>query len=121
MARKRDIPSEVDLLLREYDRKYLDCRDLHHVWVVIGYFNDPKGIARRMECRRCSAVRTQTFGRQYESGGNRYQYPEGYLTEGVRIEGTDVRRAILGSVDVYDSEETLLGSLSARRRRRAAS
>lgn len=117
---KSAIPSDVDMILRSYDRKFLECRDLHHVWTVIGYFNESAGIARLMACRRCGTRRTQTWGRGLEAGGNRYEYPDYYLTDGVRLTGPDVRRAVLGDVRVWGNREQLDETLTARRQRRSA-
>ena len=64
MPRRRVITpvSNVEVALSTYDETYLECRNLGHVWRVVGYFRGATGaVLRHLRCQRCETVRVDNW------------------------------------------------------------
>lgn len=104
--------------LRGYDGTFLECRDIRHVWGVVGYWREPDGlVCRGLVCQRCDTERTDRWdAKTFDRIGSRYSYPTGYvltMAEGERhtdaraVRGEAARRA-----KVYANEQTMLDAMT---------
>lgn len=107
--------------LHSYDDTYLMCRDLRHSWSVVGYFDAGGYVNRRLACSRCPTTRTDRLERRTGARAHpKYDYPDDYKIGG-RVAASDVVREVLDRVTVYGSEEQLMTSMLAPRKRKRAS
>jgi hypothetical protein len=107
--------------LRAYDEDYLLCRNLGHVWSVVGYYRAPDGItARLLTCDRCETERTDRWtARTGERHQGRYRYAGSYQMggfDGDRASATDVRVEVMRRATVYANEESMLASVMKGRK-----
>lgn len=105
--------------LHETSDEFLECRDLHHPWEVVGCYYVGNEVHRKLFCRRCETEATDRWTGRGERIRRGYKYPEGYKTKGIRITPLLVRREVLQRVEVYRDEEALLNSLMTPKRKRA--
>lgn len=104
--------------LHETSDAFLECRDLHHPWTVVGCYYVGSEVHRKLVCERCDTEATDRWTGRGERIRRTYKYAEGYkLAAGVRITPILVRREVLSRVEVYDSEDQLLKSLFPTRKR----
>lgn len=119
-----EAPRNAREALTQQKMEHLQCRDLRHPWSVVGLFyvkiHGKQEIHRRLVCSRCGTEATD----RWTPGGGRinrqYKYVEGYEAKGLRIKPKDVRREVLNRVDVYESEEDMLGALFRGGRKKRA-
>ena len=101
-----------DQRLKSYDESFLACRNLGHVWRILGFFQGEGVIKRRLICQRCDADRTD----RWEPGGFRrsptYGYPEGYRLEGMQPAATQVRLEMMRRARIFVSEAEMLASMT---------
>lgn len=95
--------------------QFLECRDLHHPWKVVGLFYVGAEVHRRLVCTRCDTEATDRWTGRGERIRRVYSYAEGYKVKGVRITALDVRREVLKRVKVYQDEDTMMASLFSGR------
>lgn len=108
--------------LQDTSQEFLECRDLHHPWTVVGMYYVGSEVHRKLLCERCGTEATDRWTGRGERIRRGYKYAEGYKTKGIRITPLLVRREVLNRVTVYPNEEQLLKSLfskSPSRRKRA--
>jgi hypothetical protein len=105
---------EVSAALQEYDEDYLLCRNLGHVWRILGYFRGATGLTmRRLECQRCETVRLDKWAtRGGERIGATYRYGSDYRLEGVQPAAAAVRVEVLRRATVFASEAEMLAALT---------
>ena len=106
--------------LRGYDDTYLLCRNLGHVWEVLGYYRGDAGEVRRtLRCARCETERTDRWLRGTgERLQGHYKYgPEYRLeVEGGHMPAVDVRLEVIRRATVYANESQMLNSLTNGKR-----
>lgn len=113
----------VDLVLAEYNETYLTCRDLMHAWRIVGHFRTAGwgGSTKRLvQCQRCAMERyDQDDGVVVQ---HRYNQPDGYKIEGVRLSKREVRQEQLRRAsNVWDSEDEMRKALKGKKPRTARS
>lgn len=78
--------------LHKYNRKFLTCKDIRHVWSVqtdyTSYAENPDWFHRVLVCQRCGTVRTDYFHldrttNRMERGASNYRYPSGFSMRGL--------------------------------------
>lgn len=121
---KGDAPKNAKEALASTETEHLECRDLRHPWSVIGLFYAQgahgREVHRKLVCSRCGTEATDRWSPRGTRIARQYKYVTGYSHKGVRIKPIDVRKEVLGRVQVFDDEDTMLANLfSARRRKRA--
>lgn len=113
--RAKPVPAEPDAAtqLRSMADDFLECRDLRHTWAIVGYYREGGYTCRRLQCRRCGIIGTDTWSSAgYRVAARRYQYPDGYQVRGSGgIDNTDVRREVLRRVTVHRSEGSMAKEL----------
>lgn len=124
MARKPTVTpvSNVEVVLSTYDETYLECRNLGHVWRVLGYFRAPAGtVVRHLRCQRCETIRVDHWGFTGDRYPSRYHHAEGYLLPdvGAPIRAYEIRVETIRRATIYETEADMLASLDGGRRRRA--
>lgn len=120
-AAAADSEVNVDLVLAEYNPTYLQCRDLMHAWDVVGHFRTAgwASTKRLVRCARCGMERyDQDDGVTVQ---HRYNQPDGYKIEGVRLSKREVRQEQLrrAAGNIWDSEEEMRKALRKRKPRTA--
>lgn len=86
--------------LTQYNGRYLECRDLRHAWVTIGYYRKDGNIARDLRCSRCTTIRTDVFGYKKVTS---YDYPDEYHLEGTTPMDV-VRQEVFQRAVFHDTE-----------------
>lgn len=117
MAAEPKPPPAPAKALRGYDETYLLCRNLGHVWEIMGYFRGAPGEVRRdLRCTRCDTERQDRWLRSGERISGRYSYAADYRleTDG-HMAAVDVRLEVIRRATVYANEETMLAGLKGRR------
>jgi hypothetical protein len=107
---------QVAAALQDYDNDYLLCRNLGHVWRIVGYFRGAGGVvARRLECQRCETGRVDRWGGRggAERIGSSYRYGTDYRLEGVQPAAAAVRVEVVRRATVYASESEMLAALGS--------
>lgn len=118
---ERKRAAEAGEALDNYDETFLECRDLHHPWRVLGFYRVGAEIRRRLICSRCSTEATDVWRPNGERIKRGYKYVEGYNIKGGGVTPFDVRREVLARVTVYDNEANMVNALfNGRGRRRTA-
>lgn len=94
--------------LREYDPKYLNCRDLRHAWERKGFFRTPDGTIRQvLQCLRCKAIGNDEFTRSgVRTRPRRYQYRDGYRIG--KLDPVTVRNEVVKRSHVFRSEQQMM-------------
>lgn len=90
-ARARMTVDEYRERLHDYNDKFLLCKDIRHVWVIVaGYteIQDSGMVSRVLECKRCHTRRTDYYriDRQTQRmirGYSNYRYPAGFSITGI--------------------------------------
>ena len=114
MARKTVRPPSQGRL-GNYDGTYLNCRNLGHVWDVVGYYRLDGEVRRRLDCARCGCERLDRWGTNGYRFGSAYTYPEAYrvsLEGDERLTTTDVRMEVLARAVVYASQDEMLAHMT---------
>lgn len=108
----RERPGYADLdtvrvFAEEMPAKFLECRELGHLWRPWAAMSNPDGgFDRTLRCTRCSTKREQVITRQGVVAQNKYIHPEGYLHKGLgRIVGEG--RGILRLASIQRTVEKL--------------
>jgi hypothetical protein len=115
--------TSVDVALSTYDETFLECRNLGHVWRVLGYFRAPTGnVVRHLRCQRCETIRVDAWAFNGDRLGARYHHADGYLITdvGAPIHAHDVRVEMIKRATIYESEADMLASITTPRPRRRA-
>ena len=113
--------TEAAEALSHYDESYLDCRNLGHVWRVLGYFRGATGLVlRHLRCQRCETIRVDKWALNGDRVGSQYHHSEGYLIPdlGAPVNSHDVRVEMIRRAVVFASEAEMLASISNGRGRR---
>lgn len=105
MSRKHLRRSAVDELLADYDPTYLECR-VDHSWNIIGIFQQGGEFRRLAICRNCDMDRYQRWTASGATLPTLYRRPDDYKLPG-EVTKTDVRRSILGTSTIYQTEGTM--------------
>src|SRR5215471_13408803 len=104
MARRKEITpiGSVEVALESYDETYLECRNLGHVWRILGYFRGAR------------------WGLNGDRIGASYHHSEGYLFEGLEapVNAHAVRIEMLHRATIFENEASMLASLETRAPRR---
>ena len=119
MANVEKPPPPPGKALRGYDETFLLCRNLGHVWEILGYFRGAPGeVWRDMQCTRCETERTDRWLRSGERLQGRYKYVTDYKleTDG-RMVAVDVRLEVIRRATVYASENQMLQAATQGRRK----
>jgi hypothetical protein len=104
--------------LTKYDDTFLECRDLRHSWVALGFYRHNGHVQRQLQCSRCMTTRTDTWtpgGGRARNG--RYRHATGYLLSGKPRNMSQgemnerVRAEVIRRHKVYTSEEQMLNAL----------
>ena len=90
-------PVEVREFAADLSEAWLECRELGHLWAPrTAHWSGEDGCYyRTLRCDRCETERDQTLSDRGAVLSNSYNYPDGYLLEGMgRIagEGRDMLR-----------------------------
>ena len=87
--------SDIFAFAEDLPEKYLECRELGHLWRPWTAISNPDGgFDRTLRCTRCTCKRIQVLSGRGVVLRNYYEHPEGYLHKGMgRIEG-DARGAL---------------------------
>jgi|SRR5215471_7529826 len=123
MARRKEITpiGSVEVALESYDETYLECRNLGHVWRILGYFRGAAGnVVRHLRCQRCETIRVDRWGLNGDRIGASYHHSEGYLFEGLEapVNAHAVRIEMLHRATIFENEASMLASLETRAPRR---
>ena len=111
----RSTKARAEELLHDYDSTFLECRSVAHRWVVVGYYRQAGEILRRLVCDRCDTERTDHWRPTGARIANAYRHADGYLLAGTGgVDRTIVRREVLGRVNVYENEESMVQALFKR-------
>lgn len=99
--------------VRAYDDTYLTCRDLRHVWQLVGFYRSPGGIVRRLlDCQRCGTQRHDRWRTDGQREPSSYSYAESYqMQDG--MDTYEVRREVLHRATIYKSEADMIAALTA--------
>jgi hypothetical protein len=114
-AARVPVPEAIKLL-RKYDEDFLLCRNLGHLWEIVGYFKAPNGITcRSLACGRCGTERTDRWdAATAERHAPKYAYAEDYRLvwpEGEHASAADVRTEVMRRATVYANETTMLAAV----------
>lgn len=79
---------EVKAFAESLPDKFLECREMNHIWKAWTGQYVAEGILRVLRCQRCKAERHQEISLSGTMLRSWYKHPEGYLHEGMgRIAG----------------------------------
>lgn len=81
--------AELVQFAEELPERFLECRELGHLWRPWAALSNPDGgYDRTLRCTRCQTKREQIITSRGVVTSNRYIHPEGYLHKGMgRIVG----------------------------------
>ena len=121
MARKSAAQRDAEAAVHEYDDVYLMCRDLRHVWRLVGFYRQNGTIHRVLDCERCTTQRADVWRPSGERVRSNYVYVDGYKLEGVNVDLSDVRREVMSRATVFPSETDMVAALTnGSKRKRVA-
>lgn len=108
MPNQRDHAKQV----KAYDDTYLTCRDLRHVWQLVGYYRSPGGIVRRLlDCQRCGTQRADRWRPNGEREASSYSYADAYQIES-GFDTYEVRKEVMSRATIYQSEAAMIAALT---------
>lgn len=109
---------DVVELLHNYDKKWLDCRDLRHTWKLLGYYRaNNQDVFRTLRCERCECEATDHWTASGYRWPRRYEYPDGYQLKGSRVAAVEVRVEVLSRATIFESQDQMIQSVMKRRGR----
>lgn len=98
--------------VRNYDDVYLTCRDLRHVWRLVGYYREGGSVRRVLDCERCGTQRNDKWMPNGERVTSSYSYAEQYQMEAGM--GTwEVRLESMRRATIYTSEDHMIQALTS--------
>lgn len=94
-------------LLADYNGTFLECRDLMHSWRTLGYYRSGGwgSTHRTLICTRCGMERDDDWDGVLVR--HRYQQPDNYKIDGVRVTKADIRHEQLRRATVYDTKDEM--------------
>jgi len=84
--------SEIERAVKGMDLAFIQCRDFGHSWRPYSARWLPQDNAYRSEliCQRCKTIRARWLSSTGAQLSGNYDYPEGYLVQGLgRLTGSD--------------------------------
>lgn len=106
------MPTKHQTAVRNYDDVFLTCRDLRHVWRLVGYYRDNGAVRRLLDCERCGTQRNDRWSQSGERIASSYNYAEQYRMEG-GMDAVEVRREAMHRATIYTSEDQMIHALTA--------
>ena len=95
----------------------MECRNLGHVWRILGYYRDGDAVLRRLGCARCDTERADRWRRDGLRLSARYTYADGYRRgPGEGIKPFEVRAEMIRRATVYRNESEMLEALTGATR-----
>lgn len=100
-------------VVHSYDDVFLACRDLRHVWQVVGFYRLPGGLVRRvLDCARCGTQRADKWRTNGEREPSGYSYVDGYQLSG-GFDTWEVRKEVMSRATIYKDEREMIAALSS--------
>lgn len=109
------MPTNHDKAVRAYDDVFLTCRDLRHVWRLVGYYREGGTVRRLLDCSRCGTQRNDRWLPNGERVASSYSYAEQYQMQG-GMDAWEVRREAMHRATIYNSEDQMIHALTAATR-----
>lgn len=106
------MPTKHQQAVRQYDDVYLTCRDLRHVWSLVGYYRDNGVVRRLLDCERCGTQRNDQWKANGERVASSYRYAEQYVMEG-GMDAWEVRREAMHRATIFSSEDHMIQALTS--------
>ena len=105
-------PREHAKQVRAYDDTYLLCRDLRHVWQLVGFYRGTDGTVRRLlDCERCGTERADRWKQSGERVSSSYSYADEYqVPDG--FDAYEVRLEVMHRATIYKSEAQMIEALT---------
>ena len=99
--------------VRTYDDVFLTCRDLRHVWQLVGFYRSDNGVVRRLlDCARCGTQRQDRWRMNGERESSSYSYAEQYQMQN-GFDTFEVRKEVMHRATIYPSEAAMVAALTA--------
>ena len=98
--------------VRGYEDDYLTCRDLRHLWRVVGYYRSPGGLIQRLlDCERCGTQREDRWRASGERENPRYSYVDGYqMKDG--LDTWEVRKEVISRATVHKDQAAMIAAVT---------
>ena len=99
-------------IVHGYDDTYLACRDLRHVWQLVGFYRSNGSVRRVLDCGRCGTQRADTWKVNGERVSSAYSYVEGYQVPDGGMDSFEVRKEVLTRATIYKDERDMVAALT---------
>jgi len=97
--------------VRSYDDTYLTCRDLRHVWEVVGFYRADGIVRRLLDCQRCGTQRDDKWTQSGERVASSYSYADEYQLRG-GMDTYEVRLEVMHRATIYKSQAAMVAALT---------